>query len=290
MKIGAHMSAAGGVYKAFDRAAAVGCETVMVYTKSNRQWRAKPIPEKDVEKYQQMAAKYAGQVDPLVVHAAYLINVASPKPELWQKSADALRNEIERVELLGVKNMVFHPGSHMGEGEQAGLQRIAKALKQVIAETAGMNARICLETMAGQGTNLGAKFEHLAYLIDAVGDPERVGVCFDTCHVFAAGYDIRSAEAYAETMAQFDRIVGLEHIHCFHFNDSKFDLGTRKDRHEHIGRGYLGGQAFANFVNDPRWADHPAHLETPKKEKGDDGKEIDMDSINLQTLFDMRSA
>ncbi len=289
MKLGAHMSAAGGVWKAFARAEEVGCETVMVYTKSNRMWRAKPIPEKDVEKFRVVSAEYASKVNPMVVHAAYLINVASPKPDLWEKSANALRDEIERVELLGIDNMVFHPGSHMGEGEEAGLERIAKALKQVIAQTPGAKARICLETMAGQGTNLGAKFEHLAYLINEVGDPSRVGVCFDTCHVFAAGYDIRTPEAYAATMEEFDRVVGLEHIHCFHFNDSKHELGSRKDRHQHIGQGFLGAQAFANFVNDPRWANHPAHLETPKVEKDDDGNEIEMDTVNLKTLFDMRA-
>ncbi len=176
----------------------------------------------------------------------------------------------------------------MGEGEEAGLERIAKALNRVIAETPEAKSRICLETMAGQGTNLGASFEHFAYLIDAVEDKSRIGVCFDTCHVFTAGYDIRSPEAYEATMAEFDRIVGLEHIRCFHFNDSKFDLGTRKDRHEHIGQGFLGSQAFANFVNDPRWQDFPAQIETPKTEKDDEGNEVEMDSINLKTLFDLR--
>lgn len=284
MRLGAQMSASGGVFKAFARADEAGCETVMVYTKSNRQWRAKPLDEKAIGKYKQEAEKYAGKVDPLVVHAAYLINVASPKPDLWEKSRNALRDEIERVETLGAELMVFHPGSHVGEGEEAGLARIAKAFNEVLRDTAGFKMRVCLETMAGQGTNLGAKFEHFAYLLNEVSQPERLAVCFDTCHVFAAGYDIRSAEAYAATMDEFDRVVGLDQIKCFHFNDSKFELGKRKDRHAHIGQGFIGTAGFANFVNDARWADHPAHLETPKVEKHDDGTETEMDGVNLATL------
>jgi deoxyribonuclease-4 len=167
------------------------------------------------------------------------------------------------------------------------MDNIVRALRQVSAETPGYKVRVCLETMAGQGTNLGYTFEQLAYLINETDQPERVGVCFDTCHVFAAGYDIRSAAAYADTMDAFDRIVGLDQIHCFHFNDSKHPLDSRRDRHEHIGQGHLGAEAFANFVNDPRWAAHPAHLETPKIEKDDDGNETQMDPINLQTLRDL---
>ncbi len=290
MRLGAQMSAAGGAYKAFERAEEVGAETVMIYTKSNRMWKAKPLSDKDVKKYHEVSAEYAGRVDPLVVHAAYLINLASPEPEKRDKSLAALRDEVERADLLGPKNMVLHPGSHMGEGEEAGLERIAEGLKQIIAETADAQTRICLETMAGQGTNLGDKFEHLAYLLQAIDNPDRLGVCFDTCHVFAAGYDIRSPEAYAATMAQFDEIVGLDHIRCFHFNDSKHDLGSRRDRHEHIGRGFLGTQAFANIINDPRWADHPAHIETPKTEEDDDGNEINMDVVNIETLIGLRQS
>lgn len=278
------MSASGGVYKAFQRAADVGCDTVMVYTKSNRRWAAKPLVEKDIAKFKETSAEFVHTVSPMVVHAAYLINVASPKPDLRQKSINALRDEIERCAALGIELMVFHPGSHMKEGEEAGLERVADALRQVIGQTPQASVRICLETMAGQGTNLGYKFEHLAYLINAVDAPKRIGVCFDTCHVFAAGYDIRTPEAYEQTMATFDEVVGLDWVKCFHFNDSKYDLGTRRDRHEHIGKGFIGAQGFANFVNDPRWRDHPAHLETPKTEKDDDGNETEMDAVNLEVL------
>lgn len=284
MRLGAHITAAGGIWKAFSRAEDVGCETAMVYAKSNRQWRSKPISDDDLLKFQKTAASYAGRIDPIVIHAAYLINMASDRPEVVEKSVVALRDEVDRAESLDVSRLVFHPGSHMGQGEEVGLRKIAEALRQVIHDTSGYQVRICLETMSGQGTNLGYKFEHLAYLLTEIDVPDRVGVCFDTCHVFTAGYDIRTPAAYAETMHQFDQLVGLDQIQCFHFNDSKFDIGTRKDRHQHIGRGFLGEQAFANFLNDPRWKDHPAHLETPKIDKDDDGNEIPMDVVNLATL------
>lgn len=287
MRLGAQISAAGGVFKAFERAEAVGCETFMVYTKSNRQWNAKPLTEKDIAKYEEERDAYAESIFPMVVHAAYLINLASPDPAIWQKSADAIRDEIERAEAFGVEYLVMHPGSHMSASIEEGMDNIVRALRQVLAETPGYHVRVCLENMAGQGTNLGYTFEQLAYILTETDVPERMGVCFDTCHVFAAGYDIRSAEAYTETMDTFNRVVGLDQIRCFHFNDSKYPLDSRRDRHEHIGQGYLGTEAFANFVNDPRWADHPAHLETPKTEKDDDGNETEMDPVNLQTLRDL---
>ncbi|MCO5191904.1 MAG: deoxyribonuclease IV [Anaerolineae bacterium] len=287
MRLGAQISAAGGVFKAFERAEAVGCETFMVYTKSNRQWNAKPLTEKDIAKYEEERDAYAESIFPMVVHAAYLINLASPDPAIWKKSADAIRDEIERAEAFGVEYLVMHPGSHMTASIEEGMDNIVRALRQVSAETPGYHVRVCLENMAGQGTNLGYTFEQLAYILTETDVPERMGVCFDTCHVFAAGYDIRSAEAYTETMDTFNRVVGLDQIRCFHFNDSKYPLDSRRDRHEHIGQGYLGTEAFANFVNDPRWADHPAHLETPKTEKDDDGNETEMDPVNLQTLRDL---
>ena len=281
MRLGAHMSAAGGVYKAFGRGEAIGCESMLVFTKSNRQWKAKPLTEKDVTAYQKAAEQYA-HIYPVAVHASYLINIGSPKPDLWEKSYQSLKDEVERAAMLGIPLLTFHPGSFVTSDEQTGLDNIARGLRRLLTETA--DTTICLETMAGQGTNIGYKFEHLAYLLEHGGPNDRLGICFDTCHVLAAGYDIRTPEAYAETMNEFDRIIGLNHIKCFHFNDSKFDLGERKDRHAHIGRGYIGLQGFANFINDPRWADHPAHLETPKTEKDEDGNEIEMDPVNLATL------
>jgi deoxyribonuclease-4 len=279
------MSTAGGTHTAFQRGQEAGCDSMIIFTKSNRQWQAKPLTDEDVAAYKQAAADYGG-IYPVAIHASYLINIASPDDALWEKSYQAFKVEVERAGLLGIPLLTFHPGSHMKSGEEVGLARIAKGVERVLAETADSapNTTVCLETMAGQGTNLGYKFEHLAHIIQSVGPQDRLGVCLDTCHVFAAGYDIRTPETYAATLSEFDRIVGLQHIKFFHFNDSKHELGENKDRHEHIGQGHIGLDGFANFVNDSRWADHGAHLETPKTEKDDEGNEIDMDIENLKTL------
>ena len=288
MRLGAHMSAAGGLFKAFARGDEAGCDSMLVFTKSNRQWKAKPITDKDVEKYRKEAAEY-DHIFPVAVHASYLINIASPDDALWEKSYTALKDEVERAAAFDIPLLTFHPGSFVSSDEEAGMARIAQGLKRLLEETAvsAPNVTICVETMAGQGTNIGRSFEQLAHILNLVGDHERLGVCFDTCHVFAAGYDIRTPEAYAATMDAFDKTVGLHKIKCFHLNDSKHELGSNKDRHEHIGQGHIGKAGFANFVNDPRWAKHPAHLETPKTEEDDEGNEIEMDPVNLKALRDL---
>ncbi len=288
MRLGAHISSAGGVYKAFARADEVGCDTMLVFTKSNRRWHAKPLTEKDISAYQTAQDEYEN-IFPVTVHASYLINIASPDSEIWEKSYKALKVEVERAGALGIPLITFHPGSYVSSDEQAGLAAIAGGVQRLLEETtdSAPETTICLETMAGQGTNLGNRFEHLAQVLEACGDSSRLGVCFDTCHVFAAGYDIRTPETYEATLDEFDRVVGLSQIKVFHFNDSKYDLGEGKDRHEHIGEGYIGLQGFANFINDPRWKDHAAHIETPKKEKDDQGNEIEMDPINLAALHDL---
>ena len=283
MRLGSHISVAGGLHNAFQRGADATCDSIMIFTKSNRQWAALALTEAAIAEYRAAAAAFA-HIHPVAVHASYLINVASADPVLWQKSYDALRVEVERAAAIGAGYLTFHPGAYTTGDERGGLTNIGRALRQLLRDTAGSEVKICLETMAGQGSTLGNRFEHLAELIDLGGGDERLGVCFDTCHVFAAGYDIRTPEAYAATMAEFDRIVGLERICCFHFNDSKHGLGENKDRHEHIGEGQIGLEGFANFLNDPRWADHPAHLETPKTRTGDDGAEVDMDPVNLAAL------
>ena len=285
MRLGAHISTAGGVFKAFARAADIGCDTMLVFTKSNRQWKAKPLTEQDIESYRKAAAEY-DTVRPVAIHASYLINIASPDEELWEKSFQALKVEVERAGAFAIPLITFHPGSFVGSDEQAGLAAIARGLQRLLEETAesAPSTTVCLETMAGQGTNLGARFEHLANLIEVCGNDPRLGVCLDTCHVFAAGYDIRTPQAYEATLAEFDRLVGLEKIKVFHFNDSKFGLGEGKDRHAHIGEGEIGLQGFANFINDARWVDHAAHLETPKKEKDEEGNEVEMDPQNMKTL------
>ena len=284
MRLGAHMSAAGGVYRAFERGRQAGCDSILVFTKSNRQWKAKPLTDEDIAAYK--TAETEHDIHPVAVHASYLINVGSPDEALWEKSYQALKVEVERAAALGIPFLTFHPGSYVKSDEATGLANIARALRRLLAETADSapNVTICLETMAGQGTNLGHKFEHLAQLLAEGGPSDRLGVTFDTCHVFAAGYDIRSPQAYAATMTEFDQIIGLEHIKTFHFNDSKFELGQKKDRHAHIGDGFIGREGFANFLNDSHWSDYPAHLETPKTEEDEDGNEIEMDPVNLATL------
>ncbi len=285
MRLGAHTSTAGGVHQAFARAQDVSCDSMLIFTKSNRQWKASPISDKDVEKYQEAAEKYAA-IYPVAVHASYLINLGSPQPDLWEKSYQALKIEVERAARFSIPYLVFHPGSHTKAGVEAGLENIARGMRRLLAETdeTAPDTFICLETMAGQGTNMGDSFAQLGTIISECDGHERLAVCFDTCHVFAAGYDIRTAVAYNETMQKFDDAVGLERIKCFHFNDSKHELGSHKDRHEHIGQGFIGEEGFANFVNDPRWADHPAHLETPKTEKDENDQDVEMDPVNLATL------
>jgi deoxyribonuclease-4 len=283
MRLGAHISAAGGLYKAFARGQETGCDSMLVFTKSNRQWQAKPLADEDIAAYKTAAAEYP-HIHPVAAHASYLINIGSADPALWEKSYQALKVEVERAEVLGIPLLTFHPGAYVDGDEQTGLDNIARALKRLLEETAGFQTTVCLETMAGQGTTLGHRFEHLDYLLKAAGSSDRLGVCLDTCHVFAAGYDIRTPETYERTMAEFDRVVGLDQIKFFHFNDSKHGLGEKKDRHEHIGRGEIGLSGFANFINDPRWAGFPAHLETPKTETDDNGQEIEMDPVNLAAL------
>ncbi|PID85687.1 MAG: deoxyribonuclease IV [Chloroflexi bacterium] len=285
MRLGAHISTAGGIYTSFKRGNDAGCDSMMIFTKSNRQWKAKPLTDTDIQKYKEAQEQYS-HIHPVAVHASYLINIASPKEALWEKSCQALKIEVERCGQLGIPLINFHPGSHVKSGEEAGINQIVRGLKRLLVETEARapDTIICLETMAGQGTNLGYTFEQIAAILAEVGPNERLGVCLDTCHIFAAGYDFRTPETYAATMAAFDRIIGFDRLKFFHLNDSKFDLGQKKDRHEHIGQGFIGTEGFANFLNDPRWVDHPAHLETPKIKKDDDGNDMEMDPVNLATL------
>lgn len=288
MRLGAQISVAGGAYKAFKRGQEAGCDSIMIFTKSNRRWKAKPLSEKDIEAFKEAGKAYS-DIYPVAVHASYLINIGSPDEELWQKSYRALKEEVERAAALGISLLTFHPGSAVNTDEETSLDNIARGLRRLLEETAASapDTIVCLENMAGQGSTLGHKFEHLAYLLEHGGPEERLGVCLDTCHLFAAGYDIRTPEAYEATMAKFDRVVGLDRVKWFHFNDSKHELDERKDRHEHIGRGHIGLQGFANFVNDPRWDGYPAHLETPKEEEDEEGNKIEMDPVNLQALREL---
>lgn len=264
MLFGAHQSIAGGVFNAITRGQKAGCDTIQMFNKSSNQWRAKELaPDVVDEFFKQIEAT---GVTVSVSHTSYLINLASPDPALNKKSYDALKIELERCELLKIPNLVFHPGSHVGTGEEPGMDRISENINKLMDELSGDSVRLLLETTAGQGSNLGYSFEQLAYMMDKVEDKKRIGVCLDTCHIFAAGYAISDPKDYKKTMKNFDDTVGIDNLHIIHTNDSKREFGSRKDRHDHLGKGHIGIEAFRNFVNDKRLKNVPMILETPKEE------------------------
>jgi len=274
--LGAHMSIAGGVFNAFLHGKSVGCNTIQIFVKSSNQWKAKPLSDEEVEKYHQLQQETG--ITPVVAHDSYLINAASQDKALFAKSREALKIELERCQVLKIPYLVMHPGSHLGAGEKVGLATIARAINEIFAELEDKGTKIALEATAGQGSNLGYRFEHLSDIMGQVKQPQRMAVCLDTCHVFAAGYDIRTVEGYKTVMAEFDRVVGLAHLAAIHFNDSKKGLGSRVDRHEHIGKGELGKEPFGFFLNDSRLAKIPKILETPKE------KDYAADKLNLKVL------
>lgn len=274
---GAHMSISGGHALAIDRALACDMSALQIFTKNQRQWKASPIDPEAAELFRERY-KESG-LKQVVAHDSYLINVGSPDPELWEKSRAALQDELVRCDQLGVPYLVAHPGAHMNEGVDAGVARIAEAINRVHLELPDGEAMVLLETTAGAGTVIGRTFEELAMIIDQVDDKDRMGVCFDTCHVFAAGYEIRNEADYKKTMQSFDEVIGLGRLKAFHLNDSQNALGTRKDRHADIGDGEIGLDAFGFIVNDKRFADVPGLLETPK-DSDDDGS----DMRNIATL------
>ncbi len=275
-RFGAHMSISGGLYTACERGRRAGCDIIQIFSKNQQQWRARPLTGAEIARFKE--AQQSEGVPVVMVHDSYLINLAAPGDELWYRSIDAFREELERCAALGIPYLVTHPGAHVGSGEEAGLHRVADALNQLFDAGAGAGVTVLLETTAGQGSSLGRRFEELARLIELTRQAERVGVCVDTCHIFAAGYDIRSAEAYAVTMAELERIIGLERVKAFHLNDSQKDLGSRVDRHAHIGEGRIGIEGFRALVNDQRFAGLPMVLETPKEE------DLADDVRNLATL------
>jgi deoxyribonuclease IV len=273
--VGAHMSIAGGIHNAFARAQQAGCRTLQIFLKSSNQWKGKILTESDRLFYAE-AEKRSG-IGPVVAHSSYLINLASPDPALHEKSLGAFMEEMERANFLGVSCVILHPGAHMGAGESQGIARVARALNRALSQVAPP-VRILLENTAGQGSSLGHSFDQLAAILERVRDEGRIGVCVDTCHTFAAGYDIRTEEGYAKTMREFDRLIGTRRISVFHVNDCKKELGSRVDRHTHIGRGQIGLAAFRCLVNDRRFAKVPKILETPK------GEDLEEDKMNLATL------
>jgi deoxyribonuclease-4 len=280
MNLGAHQSIAGGVDRALERGLSIGCRAVQLFTKNNNQWAGKAIGPEEAARFREAARAFRAEF--LIAHVAYLINLASPGGEVKRKSLPAFRDELERAELLGLAGVVFHPGSHLGDGEGMGIRRIAAALDRVFRETRGFRVRALLETTAGQGTGIGHRFEHLDAIRARVREPERLGVCLDTCHVFAAGYSIHERKGFLETMRAFDRILGLESLRAVHLNDSMKPLGSRRDRHAHIGEGEIGLDGFRFFVNDRRLRKVPMVLETPKSE------DLHEDVKNLRVLRSLR--
>jgi deoxyribonuclease-4 len=276
--IGAHMSISGGVDQAPLRGKAVGCVCIQVFTKSNMQWAARPLQAPEIAAFHRNCAENG--IGPVMAHNCYLINLGAADEALAKKSFDSFLMEVERCRALDLPGLIAHPGSHVGSGEEAGIRRIAAAVNGLIEKSPGAKVKILLETTAGQGTNLGYRFEQLAQMIAAVKDQSRVGVCYDTCHTFAAGYDIRTEDAYRRTMEEFDKILGLRRICAFHFNDSKGDFGSRLDRHEHIGLGKIGKDAFGFILRDQRFKNIPKILETPKGKKGKE----EWDVVNLRVL------
>lgn len=276
--LGAHLSIAGGYFKAPEAAAKLEMGTVQLFTKNNTQWKSKTITDEDVELFRGSLA--AGGIDQPLSHSSYLLNVASPDPFLRERSRDALVVELQRAEQLGIRWVVLHPGAHIDQGEAAGLKVVVRTIREVLDLTGDLQAGVLFENTAGQGSTLGHRFDHLGELLSELDRHPRLGVCIDTCHAFAAGYPLAGADEYKETMAALAKIVGLENVHAFHLNDSKKDLGSRVDRHEHIGRGKVGLDAFRHLLNDRRFRSVPMYLETPKGTEN--GEELD--AINLRTL------
>ena len=280
MNFGAHISVAGGLHQAFARGEAAGCRSLQIFSKNERQWLGKPLESDHIVQFKTEAARSG--LGPVMVHASYLINLASPKDDLWERSIEAFADEMERCHRLGIPYLVLHPGAHTGAGTEAGLARVAAALDR-LADVGG-DVQVLLETTAGQGTCLGGTFEELAQIVERLQHPERVAVCADTCHLFAAGYDIASPEGYAATFDRLIELLGLPMLKAFHLNDSKGALGSHLDRHEHIGEGQIGVDGFRLLVNDPRFCGVPMILETPK------GPDAADDFRNLATLRGLRAS
>jgi deoxyribonuclease-4 len=260
MRLGAHQSTAGGAFTAIERGKQDGCEALQIFARPSAQWKAKPIEPHEVSLFR---SEHAAVGWPVMSHASYLINLCSTDTVTLSRSLIALEEELLRAEELGLDYVVLHPGSHLGCGEGTGISGIARSLSLVLERTRGFRVRLLLEITAGQGSCLGCRFEHMAALLTETRGGADMGICFDTCHVHAAGYDLSTEEGYDRVFAELDRLVGLPHLKAFHLNDSKTPVGSRVDRHAEIGDGYLGLLPFWRLVNDPRFATLPAVLETP---------------------------
>lgn len=278
LKVGAHVSIAGGLERALERGAELGCDVIQIFSRSNQQWAARPITPDDVARWRDRQARLG--VDAAMVHACYLLNLAAPRAWLRKKSFHALADELRRAALLGIRFLVIHPGAHCGDGEATGVARIAAAIDRLYEEQPDSPTRLLLENTAGQGSSVGHEFGHLRDILGALRNTrarERVGVCIDTAHTLAAGHDITTEDGWQRTVERLDAAVGVGRVAAFHVNDSKTPIGSRVDRHEHLGRGHLGLAGFRCLVNDPRFAGLPMVLETPKPTD-------DADRVNLAIL------
>jgi deoxyribonuclease-4 len=273
------MSIAGGLDRAFERGKATGCQVIQIFTRNANQWQCRPLSVPEIHAFHK--ARQKSGIHPVAVHDSYLINLASPRAELRERSLNALLVEISRAEILEIPYVVMHPGFHLGAGEAVGLQRIADALNRIHDLTPDCRAKLVLETTAGQGTSLGYRFEHLADILDRSEASERLRICVDTCHLFAAGYDFRTAETYRNLIERFSALIGLDYLAMIHVNDAKKGLGSKVDRHEHLGQGFIGETAFSLFLTDPVFRNLPFLIETPK---GRDEEGNDWDVRNLTFL------
>jgi len=275
--IGAHLSIAKGLHNALFEAEAYGCTALQIFTKNSSSWKERILSRDEVYAFEQ-ARKKTG-IQAVATHTSYLINLAAVEDKKHRLSCNALKNELIRSSALDIPYVVLHPGAHMGAGEKAGIAQVAESINNIFGETPKLKTKLLLETPAGQGTCVGHTFEQIASILELIENKKRIGVCLDTCHIFAAGYDIRTDLAYKKTVMAFDSIIGLRHLRLIHLNDSKKGLGTKVDRHEHIGQGHIGLKAFECIMTDPLFRGIPRIIETPKGKTGED-----MDRVNLELL------
>ena len=278
--VGAHFSIAGGLHRAFADADKYGCTAMQIFTQNSNTWKIRELRNKEIEEF--FKRKKVSKVKRIISHSSYLINLGGPDKEKRKKSIEALEGEIIRAEALEIESLVLHPGSHVGTSVKEGIKRIASGLNSVLDKIPGKNTDIILETTAGQGDSIGHRCDEISEIIEKVENKERIGVCIDTCHIFAAGYDIRTKEKYDSFMKEAENSFGLNYLKCIHLNDSKKDLGSRLDRHEHLGLGFIGEDAFKFIMKDKRLAEVPKILETPHEA---DGK--DMNFVNFNKLYSM---
>jgi len=285
-RLGAHMSIAGGLPLAAERAAVHGCDALQIFSKSSNQWRARPLPPEEIAAFRDKVEQ--AEIRPVVAHASYLFNLGTPDPVLRDRSILAFGEELDRAEALGLMGVVIHPGYYTSGTEDEGIRLVADAVRRALKPRRRGRALVILEHTAGQGTSLGWRFEQLARMIEHLEGHPRVAVCLDTCHLWAAGYDVQTDVAYRETFDSFERAVGLDRLRVFHLNDSKKPLGSRRDRHDHIGKGAIGIEAFRRLLNDARFRDLPMLLETPKTE-GKRATLVEVDPLDAENLATLRT-